>query len=409
MKPMNPVFAEAKTTIFEQITRLAIAHDAINLGQGFPEEDGPYELREIASKAILKASNQYPPMLGIKELRSAVSEHMSRFYDLNFDPDCEVLVTSGATEALADTLLALIEPGDEVILIEPLYDCYLPLVFRAGGIPKRVRLSPPNWQLSENDLAAAFSENTKAVLLNNPMNPSAKVFTKQELELIAKLAIENDCYVICDEVYEHIVFEDKKHIPLISLKGMADRTVKIGSAGKTFSMTGWKIGYVVAEKNILSTISKAHQFVTFTSPPALQHAVAAGLSLPDKFYHSLSEDMQCKRDLLASGLQKLGFIVDVCEGSYFLNCDIEQLLPHVIEKNAARSEQSSQDLQFIMAMITQAGVAAVPLSAFYISNAPQTHIRFCFCKSEETLNAALERLRQWLTSHTQWAHAVHSQ
>ncbi|WP_068317936.1 aminotransferase [Polycladidibacter hongkongensis] len=391
MKPTNPLFTGIKTTIFEHMSVLAREHSAINLGQGFPDADGPTEMLEAAGKKLASGPNQYPPMLGVPELRAAVAAHNKRFYDLDVDPASEVLVTSGATEALADSLMALVEPGDEVILIEPLYDCYLPLVQRAGGIPRRVRLSAPDWQLDLQALAEAFNENTKAILINNPMNPVGKVFSQTELNVLSQLIVENDCYAICDEVYEHITFDGHRHIPLMSLPGMRDRTVRIGSAGKTFSMTGWKVGYITAAPHLLDPIAKAHQFVTFTTPPHLQAAVAHGLQMPSEYFTKLAQDLSEKRDLLAAGLTKLGFSLSPCDGTYFLTCDVRPL--GLVAEQAEANEAS--DVALCEKMVKEAGVAAVPLSAFYVSDAPSSHIRFCICKSKPLLEEALERLSAW--------------
>ncbi|MEP0454130.1 MAG: aminotransferase class I/II-fold pyridoxal phosphate-dependent enzyme, partial [Roseibium sp.] len=242
MKSTNPVFTGLETTIFETMSRLAMAHEAVNLGQGFPDVDGPLDIRETAARALVDGPNQYPPMLGLPELRQAVAAANKRFYGLDIDWQSQVVVTSGATEALNDCILALVEPGDEVILIEPLYDCYLPLVKRAGGAPVRLRVTPPSWSLDLAALEASFTEKTKAILINNPMNPAAKVFSEEELKAIAELCVRHDVYAICDEVYEHLVFNGARHHPLMSFDGMAERTLRIGSAGKTFSLTGWKVG-----------------------------------------------------------------------------------------------------------------------------------------------------------------------
>ncbi len=243
MKPTNALFTGLPTTIFEVMSRLALEHKAVNLGQGFPDVDGPLEVRQKAAEALVAFPNQYPPMMGLPELRQAVAHANERFYGLKIDWASEVMVTSGATEALADCIMALVEPGDEVVVIEPLYDSYLPIIRRAGAIPRRVRVSPPDWTLDHDALAAAFGPKTKAVLLNNPMNPAAKVFSLDDLTVIADLCVRFDAYAICDEVYEHIVFDGRKHIPLMTLPGMRERSVRIGSAGKTFSLTGWKVGY----------------------------------------------------------------------------------------------------------------------------------------------------------------------
>ena len=301
MKSTNPVYTGLPTSIFEVMSQLAKENGAINLGQGFPDVDGPEDIRRFAAEEIVNGRNQYPPMMGVPELRTAVAEANKRFYDLDIDWKTEVLVTSGATEALSDCMAALIEPGDEVVLIEPLYDCYLPLVRRAGATAKLVRVTPPEWKLDKDALAAAFGPKTKAILLNNPMNPAAKVFDREELALIAELAVAHDAYAICDEVYEHILFDGRKHMPLMTLPGMRERTIRIGSAGKTFSLTGWKVGYVTAAPALLDPVTKAHQFTTFTTPPGLQKAVAYGLEKDDDYYRALAGDLQAKRDRLAPG------------------------------------------------------------------------------------------------------------
>ncbi len=288
MKPTNSVYTGLPTTIFEEMSRLAIAHQAVNLGQGFPDVDGPEDIRRKAAEALLEGPNQYPPMMGVMALREAVAANWKRFHGLDVDAAREVLVTSGATEALSDAINALVEPGDEVVLIEPLYDCYLPLVKRAGGVPKLVRVTPPDWALDAEALAAAFSPRTKAVLLNNPQNPAAKVFSRAELKLIADLCLRHDAYVIADEVYEHIVFDGARHVSMLSLEGMRERTVAIGSAGKSFSLTGWKVGYVTAAPALLDPIVKAHQFTTFTTPPDLQKAVAYGLAKDESYFNGLA-------------------------------------------------------------------------------------------------------------------------
>lgn len=384
MKPTNSIFTGMETTVFERMSRLAVEKKAINLGQGFPDVDGPEDIKQVAADALMTGPNQYPRMLGQPELRQAVAECNKRFYGLDVDWQTEVLVTSGATEALADCINALVEPGDEVILIEPLYDCYLPLVKQAGGTPVFVRVTPPNWDLSEEALRAAFSPKTKAILINNPMNPCAKVFRKEELQLLADLCIEHDCYAICDEVYEHIVFSEGGHTPLMALEGMRERTIRIGSAGKTFSLTGWKVGYVTAAPNLLDPIAKAHQFTTFTTPPNLQAAVAYGLQKEDDYFTEFEQDLKDKCSYLSQGLAEIGFRVLPCDGTYFVTCDVAQM------------GFSGSDEAFCQQLVEQAGVAAVPISAFYAENAPTHLIRFCFCKQTSVLEEALSRLRQWM-------------
>ncbi|MCX5497584.1 aminotransferase [Kaistia dalseonensis] len=386
MKSTNAVYTGLPTTIFEVMSRLAIEHQSINLGQGFPDVDGPEDVRRFAADALITGPNQYPPMMGVPELRQAVAASNKRFYGLDVHWKTEVLVTSGATEALSDIIAALIEPGDEVVLIEPLYDCYLPLVKRAGGIPRLVRLTPPEWKLDRDALAAAFSDKTKAILINNPMNPAAKVFSRDELNLIAELCVAFDTYAICDEVYEHIIFDGAPHIPLMTLPGMRERSVRIGSAGKTFSLTGWKVGYVTAAPHLLDPIAKAHQFTTFTTPANLQKAVAFGLGKGDDYYAELSGALAAKRDRLSAGLADLGFAVAPCDGTYFVTADVTPL------------GLAGDDVELCKRMTIEAGVTAVPVSAFYAGAAPTQFVRFCFSKRDEILDAALERLGQWIST-----------
>jgi N-succinyldiaminopimelate aminotransferase len=384
MKSTNAVYTGLPMTIFEVMSRLAIEHKAINLGQGFPDVDGPADVKEFASREITSGQNQYPPMMGVPELRQAVAAAGRRFYGLDIDWQREVLITSGATEAISDCFAALIEPGDEVVLIEPLYDCYLPLVRRAGGIPRLVRLTPPDWRLDAAALAAAFGPKTKAILVNNPMNPAARVFSAADLALIAELVVKHDAYAIADEVYEHILFDGRRHTSLMTLPGMRERTVRIGSAGKTFSLTGWKVGYVTAAPHLLEPITKAHQFTTFTTAPNFQRAVAYGLAKDDAYYAGLAGDLEAKRDRFADGLAKLGFGVAPCEGTYFITAD------------AAPLRRNVDDVELSRRMTIEAGVTPVPLSAFYESDPPRTFVRFCFSKKDDVLDAALDRMGKWL-------------
>lgn len=380
MKAGNSVLGGYGTTIFEVMSRLAMEHKAINLGQGFPDEDGPLDVRERAAKALVAGSNQYPPMMGLQDLRQAVASHDNEFYGLDVDWQQEVMVTSGATEALGDSLFGLIEPGDEVVLIEPLYDSYLPIVRRAGGVPKLVRVEPPEWRLPREALAAAFSDKTKLILLNNPMNPAAKVFDESELAFIAELVARHDAYAICDEVYEHIVFDGRRHRPLMTFPGMRERCVRIGSAGKSFSLTGWKVGYITAAPNLLMPIAKAHQFVTFTTAPNLQDAVAYGLRKGEAYFEGLAGEMQGKRDRIAAGLEGVGFDLVPCQGTYFVSADVRSV------------GFADDDVAFCRMITTEAGVAAVPVSAFYTSDAAGHFVRFCFCKRDQVLDEAVERL-----------------
>lgn len=384
MKAANSVFSGLGTTVFEVMSRLAVEHKAINLGQGFPDTDGPEDVRRVAAEAAVEGPNQYPRMMGVDELRRAVAAHEKRFYGLDVDWTSEVLVTSGATEALADCIFGLVEPGDEVVLIEPLYDSYLPIVQRAGGVARPVRVTPPDWWLDRAALEAAFSPRTKAIILNNPMNPAAKVFSRAELDMIADLVIRHDAYAICDEVYEHLVFDGRAHTPLIALPGMRERCLKIGSAGKTFSLTGWKVGYITAAPALLTPVARTHQFITFTTPPNLQRAVAFGLGKEDAYFHGLAAAMQASRDRLAAGLAALGFGVIDSAGTYFVSADIRPL------------DLGADDVEACRRLTVEAGVTAIPVSAFYGADAPTHFVRFCFCKSDAVIDAALQRLADYL-------------
>jgi aspartate/methionine/tyrosine aminotransferase len=321
-------------------------------------------------------------MLGLPELRQAVARHNRRFYGLEVDWQSEVMVTSGATEALADCFLGLIEPGDEVVLIEPLYDSYLPMVRRAGGVPKLVRIEPPDWTLPRAQLEAAFSARTKLIVLNSPHNPAGKVFDTDELAFIAGLVRDYDAYAVCDEVYEHLVFDGRAHLPLMLFPGMRERSLRIGSAGKTFSATGWKVGYVTAAPEALAAVAKAHQFVTFTTPPNLQKATAYGLNQDDSYYHGLAAAQQAKRDRLAAGLAAAGFDVLASQGTYFLSVDIRSV------------GFNGDDEAFCRHITREAGVAAVPVSAFYQDGDIDHFARFCFCKQDALLDEAAARLKR---------------
>jgi N-succinyldiaminopimelate aminotransferase len=384
MKTANHLLNQTGTTIFTLMSALAVQHQAINLGQGFPDTEGPADIVQAAAAALLDQRNQYPPMTGLAELRQAVAAANQRFYGLQIDPQSGVLVTSGATEALAACLMALINPGDEVVLFEPLYDTYLPVVRMLGGVAKLVRLAPPHWALPFNELAAAFSPRTKLLLLNSPMNPSGKVFDAYELSFIADLLEQYDAYAVCDEVYEHLVFAPAVHIPLMSLPGMFERSLRIGSAGKTFSLTGWKVGYVSGPAYLIELAAKAHQNLTFTTPPNLQRAVALGLNKEDAYFAGLAAGLAAKRDLLASGLRNIGFDVLPADGSYFITADFSAF------------GFNGVDIEFCRAITEHAGVAAIPVSAFYASDPPLHYVRFAFCKQESVLREALSRLARYL-------------
>src|SRR5918995_2944240 len=319
---MNPIFADLPTTVFEVMSQLARETGAVNLGQGFPDDPGPEDVRRAAADAVVSGWNQYPPMMGLPELRAAIAAHYGRWQGVDLDPEGEVLITSGATEALAGALFALLERGDEVVLFEPMYDAYLPLVRRAGGVPRFVTLRPPDFRLTEQALARVFSPRTKVALFNNPLNPSATVFGEEELALLASFCARFDTVAVCDEVWEHIVFDGRFHRPLMAEEDMRERTVKIGSAGKIFNLTGWKVGFVCAAPPLMRGLAKAHQFLTFTTPPNLQAAVAYGLMKEDSYFDDLRSGLQGSRDRFAAGLQGLGFDVLPSEATYFLNIDI---------------------------------------------------------------------------------------
>jgi len=386
MKPANSVLSSYGTTVFEVMSRLAIEHRSINLGQGFPDEEGPESIKQMVDTATREYPNQYPPMLGIPELRQAVASHDAEFYGIEADWQREVMVTSGATEALAASILALVEPGDEVVLFEPLYDSYMPMLQRAGAVPRLVRLQPPGWALPRDELAAAFSDRTKLILFNTPMNPTGKVFDEDELAFIAGLMERHDTYAICDEVYEHLIFDGRRHLPLMNLTGMRERTVRIASAGKTFSMTGWKVGYITTCPELLAVIAKAHQFLVFTTPPNLQRAVAHGLEHERTWYSGLAGELQAKRDRLADGLREIGFDPLRCDSTYFMNADFRPL------------GFNGTDEEFCRYVTVEAGVTVVPVSALYATPDVNHLVRFCFCKRDEVLDGALERLRAHFTA-----------
>jgi len=380
---MNPLFADLPTTIFEMMSSLAREHRAINLGQGFPDDPGPEDVRSKAAEATLHGYNQYPSMMGIPELRDAIAAHYGRFHSLSIDPQSETLVTSGATEALTAAILAMVRPGDEVVLFQPVYDSYLPMVRLAGGIPRLVTLKPPHWQFTAADLDAVFTDRTRVVILNTPLNPTGTVLPRASLELLATYCTRFDAVCISDEVWEHVVFEGNEHVPIMTIPGMRERTVKIGSAGKIFSLTGWKVGLVVAAPDLLRVVSKAHQFLTFTTPPNLQTAVAYGLAKPDTYFNAMRAGFQRSRDRLTHGLQALGFDVIPSQGTYFLNIDIGPL-------------GETDDFAFCKRLVVEHGVAAIPVSAFYAKNPVRNVVRLCFSKNDATLDAGLDRLSRAL-------------
>jgi N-succinyldiaminopimelate aminotransferase len=380
----NPVFSSLPTSIFQHMTMLALKHDAINLGQGFPDQDGPLPLREVAARQLLDGPNQYPPSKGLAVLRQAVSAHAAHFYGLSYDPEDEVVITSGGTEAITGALMAMAGVGDEVVMIEPTYDSYRPMAEAAGAVVKAVKLEPPGWRLTEEALRAAITQKTRAILINSPHNPAGRAFSREELEGLARAVSGTGIVVICDEVYEHLVYDGKPHIPLATLPGLRARCLKIGSAGKIFSLTGWKVGWVMGPRELVSVVTKAHQFLTFTTPPALQAGVAHGLAHEMDFPIALAKRLQGNRDILAAGLARLGFEVQPCEGTYFLTAGITKLT-------------NEKDFAFCERLIRDAGVALIPLSAFFKSGTPDTFVRFAFCKQQSLIEQSLERLELYFS------------
>ena len=377
---VHPVFDNLPTTIFERMSGLARQHGAINLGQGFPDDQGPLPVRQAAARALIEGSNQYPPMRGLPELRAAVAGHYARRQDLSLDPDTEIVVTSGATEALAAAFTALISPGDEVVLFQPLYDAYLPLVRRAGGVPKLVRLAPPHWRFDRAMLEAAFTERTRLVVLNSPLNPAGIVTPDEDLALLAEFCVRHDAIAVCDEVWEAVVFDGRRHRPLITVPGMRERTVKIGSAGKLFGMTGWKVGFLMAAPPLAKALAAAHQFLTFTTPPNLQVGVAWGLDNHRAWFDEMPVALQRSRDRLTAGLRDAGYVVLDSQGTYFLNVDLQA------------SGVTVDDATFCERSVVEHGVAAIPVSAFYAEDPVTTVARLCFAKADATLDEAVGRL-----------------
>ena len=381
---MNPVYASMRTTIFEAMSARARASGAINLGQGFPDGNGSPRVIAAAAAALSERSNQYPPMIGIPELRTAVAGHYARTQGLDLSAD-EVIVTSGATEALAAAILALVSPGDEVVLIQPLYDAYVPLVERAGGVAKLVTLTPPDWRIDAAALEAAIGMRTRLLILNSPLNPSGSMMGRDELATIAELCVAHDLIAICDEVWEQVVFDDRRHVPLIAMPGMRERTVKIGSAGKIFALTGWKVGWMCAAPRIAAVLAKAHQFLTFTTPPNLQWAVAEGLATEAAWIETARAGFERSRDRLVAGLTGIGLSTVPSAATYFLSIDL------------AASGIDIDDVAFCDWMIDAAGVAGIPISAFYVQDAPTNLVRLCFAKTDATLDEAVARLGAALT------------
>jgi aspartate/methionine/tyrosine aminotransferase len=378
----NPVYAALPTTIFSVMSGLAAEHEAINLGQGFPDTPGPEAIRRRAAEAVEFGDNQYPPMPGLPLLREAAARHYERRQGLRVDWRSEVTVTSGATEALAAAFLGLIDPGDEVVLFQPLYDSYLPVVRRAGGEPRLARLTPPDFALSRAMLEAVFTPRTRLVVLNNPLNPSATVAREEDLALLAEFCVRFDATCVCDEVWEEVVLDGARHRPLMAFPGMRERCVKIGSAGKMFALTGWKVGLVIAAPPLTALIAKAHQFLTFTTAPNLQAAVAWGLDNSEEWFASMPIELAASRDRLSEALRGEGFAVLPSQGTYFLNVDL------------AASGVAEDDMAFCLRAVKEAGVAAIPVSAFYEAEPVRNLMRLCFAKRDSTLDEGARRLAQ---------------
>lgn len=368
------------TSIFAEMTQRALQFDAVNLGQGFPDTDAPAQIRRVATESIEAGLNQYPPAAGMPVLRQAVAEHQERFYGLRPDPEGEVLVTVGATEALAASVLALVEPGDEVVTFEPYYDAYAALVALAGGVHHTVPLSFPDLGFDPADLRAAVNERTRLLLVNNPHNPTGKVFSEAELRQIAEVAREHDLVVVTDEVYEHLTFDGLRHIPLATLPGMAERTLTVSSGGKTFSTTGWKVGWVHGPARLVGAVAAVKQFLTFVGSGPFQPAIAHGLRMPDAFFDELASGMAAKRDVLVEALTHVGVPVSPCQGTYFVIADMGAL-------------GVTDAVQFCRDLPERIGVVGVPVSAFCRSpDRVAGLVRFAFCKEEHVLREGARRL-----------------
>ncbi|HEX4295986.1 MAG TPA: aminotransferase [Rhizomicrobium sp.] len=378
----NPVFSALGTTIFTHMSALATAHGAVNLGQGFPDEDGPLAIRETAARALAEGPNQYPPMRGRIELRKALAGHARRFYGFDLDPETDVVVTSGATEALTASIMAMVGEGGEVVLIEPSYDSYRPIVEAMGARVRVVKLAAPSWRLTEEALREAFTPGTSAILVNSPLNPIGRVFDRAEMDALARVLKDSNAVAICDEVYEHLVFDGRAHIPLAALPGMGERCLRVGSAGKMFSLTGWKVGWVSGPKELMRVVANAHQFITFTTSPALQLGIAHGLEREMDFTLNLTKTLQANRDLLRDAIAKLGFRPLACEGSYFLTADIRGLT-------------NESDRAFCERLVREAGVALIPLSVFFADGTPDNLVRFAFCKKRAVIEDAVARLEKF--------------
>ena len=373
---MNPVYEQIGESIFARMSGLAVKHGAVNLGQGFPDFGWPEAILDAAATAVKEKSNQYAPAPGLLELRRAVADHYNRHFGQGFEPP-NICVTSGATEALACSILAAIPPGDEVIIFAPAYDSYAPMIRRAGGTPVEVAFHPPEWRIEEKALAAAITSKTRAILFNNPHNPTGRLFEAQELQVISDAAIEHDLVVIADEVWEHVLMDGQRFTPIAAVPGMVERTLKIGSAGKIFSLTGWKIGWIAAASELAALVTKAHQFLTFSSAPNLQWAVAYGMAEGDPWIEPMQERFARARNRMVEALNAAGFVTLRAASTYFLCVDLKA------------SGIPMDDLSFADPAVEKAGVAVIPLSVFYEQNAPCHLVRLCFGKCDETIDAGV--------------------
>jgi N-succinyldiaminopimelate aminotransferase len=378
--PLTSRLAGFGTSVFAEMTALAREHGAVNLGQGYPDFDGPEFVKQAAVAALRAGHNQYAPMPGLPALQEAVAEHQRRFYGLEHDPAAEITIHAGATEALCATFAALLDPGDEAIVFQPFYDAYLPGIALAQATPRVVPLAPPEFRLDPDALEAAVSPRARLLVLNSPHNPVGRVFTRDELDAIAAVCLRHDLLVVTDEVYEHIVF-DGEHVPVATLPGMRERTVTISSAGKTFSLTGWKVGWTCAPPDLAAAVRAVHQFVTFAVATPFQHAVAAALAAGDDYYARLGAAYRARRDRLCDGLEEVGFGVRRPEGTYFAVADIRPL-------------GYDDDETFCRTLVERVGIAAIPVSAFASGKGIRHLVRFAFCKDDATLDEGLRRLRR---------------
>ena len=373
---MYPLYERMQTSVFERMSSLATKHGAVNLGQGFPDFGWPHDILEAASRALLDGSNQYAPSRGLPQLRQAVADHYNRHFGQALAPD-GICVTSGATEALSACILATIAPGDEVIVFTPAYDSYIPTVRRAGGIVREVALRPPEWRIDQELLRAAITSKTRVILFNNPHNPTGRLFGSDELTIIAEAAIAHDLIVISDEVWEHVLLDGQAFAPLAMVPGMAGRVIKVGSAGKIFSLTGWKVGWIAAAPELATLASRAHQFLTFSTAPNLQAAVAFGMAEGDDWIEPMRERFAAARDRMIAGLADAGYATLHPASTYFLCVDL------------AASGINADDESFAAAAVEQAGVAVVPLSSFAERDPARHLVRLCFSKRDETIDAGV--------------------